>query len=58
MQQLLQSYARLIRNRRYFPLWLAQLISNLGDTLHYIALVIWVYQRTGSSASLNWIMCF
>ncbi len=49
MQQLLQSYTRLIRNRRYFPLWLAQLISNLGDTLHYIALVIWVYQRTGSS---------
>jgi MFS family permease len=42
-------YGRLIRNRRYFPLWLAQLISNLGDTLHYIALVVWVYQRTGSS---------
>lgn len=49
MQQLLASYGRLIRNRRYFPLWLGQLISNLGDTLHYIALVIWVLQRTGSS---------
>lgn len=43
------NYSRLIRNRRYFPLWLGQLISNLGDTLHYIALVVWVYQRTGSS---------
>ena len=49
MQQLLTSYSRLIRNQRYFPLWLGQLISNLGDTLHYIALVVWVYQRTGSS---------
>lgn len=49
MHQLLSSYARLIRNRRYFPLWLGQLLSNLGDTLHYIALVVWVYQRTGSS---------
>jgi MFS family permease len=49
MHSLLSHYGRLIRNRRYFPLWLAQLTSNLGDTLHYIALVIWVYQRTGSS---------
>jgi MFS family permease len=49
MRNLLLNYGRLIRNRRYFPLWLAQLTSNLGDTLHYIALVIWVYQRTGSS---------
>ncbi len=49
MRQLFADYGRLVRNRRYFPLWLAQLISNLGDTLHYIALVVWVYQRTGSS---------
>jgi MFS family permease len=46
---LFSSYARLVRNRRFFPLWLGQLFSNLGDTLHYIALVVWVYQRTGSS---------
>ncbi len=51
MYQLVSSYARLIRNRRYFPLWLGQLFSNLGDTLHYIALVVWVYQRTGSYQS-------
>ncbi len=49
MYNLLMNYGRLIRNRRYFPLWLGQLLSNLGDTLHYIALVVWVYQRTGSS---------
>lgn len=52
MQQLLLGYGRLIRNRRYFPLWLGQLVSNLGDTLHYIALVVWVYQRTGSSLAV------
>lgn len=49
MLDLLAHYSRLIRNRRYFPLWLGQLISNLGDTVYYIALVVWVYQRTGSS---------
>lgn len=49
MYTLLANYSRLVHNRRYFPLWLAQLISSLGDTLHYIALVVWVYQRTGSS---------
>lgn len=49
MTNLLANYGRLIRHRRYFPLWLGQLISNLGDTVHYIALVVWVYQRTGSS---------
>ncbi|GAC1649923.1 MAG: MFS transporter [Herpetosiphon sp.] len=49
MHTLFANYGRLIRNRRYFPLWFGQLFSNLGDTLHYIALVIWVYQRTGSS---------
>lgn len=52
MVQLFTGYGRLIRNRRYFPLWLGQLISNLGDTLHYIALVVWVYQRTGSSLAV------
>jgi hypothetical protein len=49
IQALPAHYARLIRNRRYFPLWLGQLASNLGDTVHDIALVVWVYQRTGSS---------
>jgi MFS family permease len=58
MRRLLGSYARLIRNRRYFPLWLGQLISNLGDTLHYIALVGWVYQRTGSTLAVSGAVFF
>jgi MFS family permease len=58
MHRLLASYGRLIRNRRYFPLWIGQLLSNLGDTLYYIALVSWVYQRTGSSLAVAWTVFF
>lgn len=58
MTSLLSNYSRLIRNRSYFPLWLGQLISNLGDTLHYIALVVWVYQRTGSSLAVSGAVFF
>jgi MFS family permease len=58
MNSLLMNYGRLIRNRRYFPLWLGQLISNLGDTLHYIALVVWVYQRTGSGFAVAGAVLF
>ncbi len=43
----------ILRNRRYFPLWLGQLISSLGDTLNYIALVVYVYQLTGSGFDLS-----
>lgn len=49
MSTLFPTYVQLIRNQRYFPLWLSQLISSLGDTVHYIALVVWVYHRYGSS---------
>jgi MFS family permease len=58
LSQLLVEYGRLIRNRRYFPLWLGQLISNLGDTLHYIALIVWVYERTGSSLAVSGAVFF
>ena len=42
-----QAYTRVIASPRYFPLWLAQLLSSFGDTLHYIALVVLVFQLTG-----------
>ena len=42
-----QAYASVIRGPRYFPLWLGQLVSNFGDTLHYIALVVLVFRLTG-----------
>ena len=46
------AYGDVIRSRRYFPLWLGQLISNFGDTLHYIALVVLVFQLTGRGVAI------
>lgn len=47
-----QSYAEVARSPGYRPLWLAQLVSNFGDTLNYIALVVLMYQLTGSGAAV------
>ncbi len=41
------AYGRVIRSRTYFPLWLGQLLSGFGDTLHYIALVVLVFRLAG-----------
>lgn len=45
-------YGQVVRSPSYFPLWLAQLLSSFGDTLHYIALVVLVYQLTGQGAAV------
>jgi MFS family permease len=45
-------YRGVVRSRSYFPLWLGQLISNFGDVLHYIALVVLVYRLTGHGLAL------
>ena len=47
-----REYARVARSPTYFPLWLAQLISSFGDTLHYVALVVLVYQLTGRGVAV------
>src|SRR5712691_11475901 len=46
------SYGAVISSRRYFPLWLGQLVSNFGDSLHYIALVVLVFQLTGQGLAV------
>jgi MFS family permease len=46
------SYAAVIASPRYFPLWLGQLISSFGDTLHYIALVVLVFQLSGQGLAV------
>lgn len=51
-------YLSIIQNKRYFPLWLGQLVSSLGDTLNYIALVIYVYQLTRSGFDLSTLSLF
>jgi len=45
-------YGGVVGNRAYFPLWLGQLASSFGDTLHYIALVILVFQLTGQGLAV------
>src|SRR5881275_1099135 len=50
--QVAQSYGRVVGSRSYFPLWLGQLISNFGDSLHYIALVVLVFQLTGQGVAV------
>lgn len=46
------SYGDVIRSPRYFPLWLGQLVSSFGDTLHYIALVVLVFQLSGQGVAV------
>ena len=47
-----RAYGRVIASPGYFPLWLGQLISNFGDTLHYIALVVLVFELTGQGVAV------
>ena len=47
-----RAYARVATSPTYFPLWLGQLISNFGDTLHYIALVVLVFELTGQGVAV------
>lgn len=47
-----RSYAEVARSRSYFPLWSSQLVSNFGDTLHYIALVVLVFELTGRGVAV------
>src|SRR5680860_640972 len=52
LESVLRSYARVIRSPSYFPLWLSQLVSSFGDTLHYIALVVLVFEITGRGVAV------
>ncbi len=54
----LRPYAQILRNRSYFPLWLGQLVSNLGDTLNYVALVVLVYRLSGSGLAVSTTVVF
>ncbi len=47
-----ESYGRVIASPTYLPLWLGQLLSSFGDTLHYIALVVLVFQLTGQGLAV------
>ncbi len=47
LQSVARAYRDVVQSPSYFPLWLSQLISGFGDTLHYIALVVLVYDISG-----------
>lgn len=42
--QVFHSHGQVARNPSYLLLWLGQLFSSFGDTLHYIALVVLAFQ--------------
>ncbi|MDP8909302.1 MAG: MFS transporter, partial [Chloroflexota bacterium] len=46
------NYYRVVRSPSYSPLWLAQLLSSFGDTLHYVAVVVLVYQLSGQGMAV------
>ena len=46
------AFADVARSPSYFPFWSGQLVSNFGDTLHYIALVVLVYELSGRGAAV------
>ena len=50
--RVLGAYGNVVRSRTYFPLWLGQLLSSFGDTLHYIALVVLVFWLTGQGLAV------
>src|SRR6266496_6318826 len=47
-----RAYGGVVASRAYFPLWLGQLASSFGDTMHYIALVVLVFQLTGQGLAV------
>lgn len=53
MLDLIKQYHLIISSRAYFPLWLGQLVSNFGDTLNYVALVVLVYQLSHSGLAVS-----
>ena len=52
LSQVALGHASVVGSRSYLPLWLAQLVSSFGDSLHYIAMVVLVFQLTGQGLAV------
>jgi hypothetical protein len=52
LTQALAAYGDVVRSPSYSPLWVGQLLSSFGDTLHYITLVVLVFQFTGEGIAV------
>jgi DHA3 family macrolide efflux protein-like MFS transporter len=47
------SFAEVLRNRNFLALWLGQVISQIGDSFTYLALLITVNRLTGSTIAMG-----
>ena len=45
-----------LRNKDFLLLWLGQLVSQMGDRVHAIALMWWVLEKTGSAALMGTVL--
>jgi DHA3 family macrolide efflux protein-like MFS transporter len=50
------SFADVLRNRNFLALWLGQIISQIGDSFTYLALLITVNRLTGSTLAMGVMM--
>ncbi|HEX2911022.1 MAG TPA: MFS transporter [Chloroflexia bacterium] len=53
-----RAYLEIVRSPNYFPLWFGQLVSNFGDTLNYIALVVLIFRVAGQGVAVSGLVAF
>lgn len=53
-----EGYPTLARNRQFRQLWLAQTVSRAGDSIHYVAVVVLVFNLTGSGFAVSATVIF
>lgn len=46
-------FRALMRNRNYALLWTGQLVSEMGNRFHWIAVSLWVYSLSGSAGAVS-----
>jgi MFS family permease len=46
-------FRALMRNRNYALLWTGQLVSEMGNRFHWIAVSLWVYSLTSSASAVS-----
>lgn len=51
-----EARATTLRNKNFLLLWLGQLVSQMGDRVHAIALMWWVLEKTGSAALMGTVL--
>lgn len=51
-----KNYGAVLRNRDFFYLWWGSIISNIGNRIHFIALMVYTYNLTGKALNLGLLM--